>query len=171
MMPDVPSWTDNWLWSLPLISLTVVMHGFGLILIRHVTVMLRRACGRTPFPANFGFTVSAAVLMLTTLHGGESAVWALAYMCLGALVDFKTAMLYSLNAMTTYGHANISLAGHWQLMGALEALDGMILFGLTTAFLFSIVQPLLSLSSFLPARSRSHRRDRVTHSAESTSAD
>ena len=49
-------------------------------------------------------------------------------------------MLYSLNAMTSYGHENVNLAQHWQMMGALEALDGWILFGLTTAFLFTVMQ-------------------------------
>jgi hypothetical protein len=57
---------------------------------------------------------------------------------LGALSDKKTAMLYSLGAMTTYGHANIHLNPRWELLGAMEALQGMLLFGLTTAFLFSI---------------------------------
>jgi hypothetical protein len=42
--------------------------------------------------------------------------------------------------MTSYGHATLFLAPHWQMMGALEALNGMMLFGLTTAFLFSVVQ-------------------------------
>ncbi len=42
--------------------------------------------------------------------------------------------------MTSYGHANIYLEPDWQLMGALEALNGMMLFGLTTAFLFSVLQ-------------------------------
>jgi hypothetical protein len=49
-------------------------------------------------------------------------------------------MLYSLNAMTTYGHVEIFLAQHRRLMGALEALNGMMLFGLTTAFLFGVLQ-------------------------------
>ncbi len=49
-------------------------------------------------------------------------------------------MLYSLSAMTTYGHANLFLKTRWQLMGALEALNGMLSFGLTTAFLFAIIQ-------------------------------
>jgi hypothetical protein len=42
--------------------------------------------------------------------------------------------------MTTYGHESISLERHWQMMGALEALNGMLLFGLTTAFLFAMIQ-------------------------------
>ncbi len=67
-------------------------------------------------------------------------VWAAAYRLLGASTDNKSAMLYSLNALTSYGHEELHLAPHWKLMGALEALNGWILFGLTTAFLFTVVQ-------------------------------
>jgi hypothetical protein len=66
--------------------------------------------------------------------------WAAAYQLLGALPYRQSAMLYSMNAMTSYGHVNPYLAPRWQMMGALEALNGWILFGLTTAFLFAIVQ-------------------------------
>jgi len=58
----------------------------------------------------------------------------------GALSEMKGAILYSLNAMTSYGHANLDLAPQWRLLGALEALNGWILFGLTTAFLFTVLQ-------------------------------
>jgi len=54
--------------------------------------------------------------------------------------DGKAAILYSLSAMTSYGHANLSLESDWQLMGAVEALNGLLLFGLTTAFLFGMIQ-------------------------------
>jgi hypothetical protein len=73
-------------------------------------------------------------LLATILHGTEVALWAGAYRFLGALPDNRSAMLYSLGAMTSYGHANLFLKAQWQLMGALEALNGMLLFGLTTAF-------------------------------------
>ena len=69
-----------------------------------------------------------------------SAVWAAAYRIIGAIADNKSAMLYSLSALTTYGNANISLESQWRMMGALEALNGMLLFGLTTAFLFAMIQ-------------------------------
>jgi hypothetical protein len=49
--------------------------------------------------------------------------------------------------MTSYGHESIDLPSRWQLMGGLEALNGWILFGLSTAFLFRIIQrasPLVS---------------------------
>jgi hypothetical protein len=44
-------------------------------------------------------------------------------------------------------HANLFLEEQWQLMGALEALNGMLLFGLTTAFLFAMIQKVWPLGS------------------------
>lgn len=88
----------------------------------------------------FAMVMGAAVLLITALHGIEATAWAGAFRILGALPDSKSAMLYSIGAMTTYGHANIFLEPHWQMMGALEALNGMLLFGLTTAFLFATIQ-------------------------------
>jgi hypothetical protein len=49
-------------------------------------------------------------------------------------------MLYSLGAMTTYGHQNLYLQEHWRLIGPIEALNGSLLVGLTTAFLFWLIQ-------------------------------
>ena len=48
-------------------------------------------------------------------------------------------MLYSLSAMTSYGHADVYLEDRWQLLGAIEAVNGLILFGLTTAFLYAAI--------------------------------
>jgi hypothetical protein len=56
------------------------------------------------------------------------------------VTDDKSAMLNSLEAITTYGHNDLYLADHWRLMGALEALNGMLLFGLMTAFLYGLIQ-------------------------------
>ncbi|WP_245632471.1 hypothetical protein [Edaphobacter aggregans] len=56
-------------------------------------------------------------------------------------------MLYSLNAITSYGHANLQLEDRWHLMGAMESLNGWLLFGLSTAFLFAMMQRLSSLDS------------------------
>jgi hypothetical protein len=41
--------------------------------------------------------------------------------------------------MTSYGHENLFLEHRWQLMGAIEALNGSLLFGLTAAFLFGMI--------------------------------
>jgi hypothetical protein len=55
-----------------------------------------------------------------------------------------TRLFVSVPPMTSYGHTNLDLEAHWQLMGAIEALNGWLLFGLTTAFLFGMIERVLS---------------------------
>ena len=97
--------------------------------------------------AKFSVVMGITALLATLLHGVEAAIWAAAYRLLGALPGGKSAMLYSLSAITSYGHAQLFLKEEWQLMGALEALNGVLLFGLTTAFLFAMIQKVWPLGS------------------------
>jgi hypothetical protein len=134
------SWSTDWAWGLPLIVLTVVFHAYGLGLIGNVVRPILSGTGRLHRRPASMFVMGGTALSATVLHGLEGVIWAGAYRLLGALQDNKSAMLYSLSALTSYGHANIDLASSWQMMGALEALNGWILFGLTTAFLFDVMQ-------------------------------
>jgi len=135
------AWDGNWAWSLPLIVVTVIVHVLSMV---YITGDIIRAAHHVTRRHNmFSLLIGAATLLAIALHALEAGIWAGVYVALGALPDGKSAVLYSLNAMTSYGHETIRLAQHWQLMGALEALNGMILFGLTTAFLYGMIRTLL----------------------------
>jgi hypothetical protein len=105
--------------------------------------MIARCHPKVTFVLATGLTTLSA----TCLHGIEAAIWAAVYRLLGTLPNFRSSALFSLNAMTSYGHTNLALDGNWQLMGALEALNGWLLFGLTTAFIFAVIQKLWSLDN------------------------
>ncbi len=135
------AWSNSWAWGLPLIVLTVLVHAFGLVEIRDRVVLELPVILRARRSSMvLAVLMVVSVLLLTVLHAVEAFAWAGAYVALGARPDFATAMLYSLSAMTSYGHANLFLAKEWQLMGAIEALNGMLLFGLSTAFLFAVLR-------------------------------
>ena len=137
---NVVPWSADWLWSLPLSAVTVVLHVVGLFIIRQrFDRVLIHASQRRMRVTALVFLAGTTV-SVTLLHGLESAIWAFGFRWLHALPDKKSAMLYSLSAMTTFGHSGSTLEPHWQLMGALEALNGLILFGLSTAFLYGILQ-------------------------------
>jgi len=142
MGPETLSnWGMDWAWGLPLIVLTVVFHAFGLGFINKRIAFTLGGSGWLRNQSTVAiFVMGGTALWATLLHGFECALWAGAFRFLAALPDNRTAMLYSLSAMTSYGHENFELARDWQLMGALEALNGWILFGLTAAFLFTIMQ-------------------------------
>ena len=136
------NWAFDWFWGLPLIVLNVLIHiklrTLGLI-DKQVTSTLssERRPGKLSVAAIFA--VGEAVLSVTILHALEGSIFgAGAYRILGALQDNKSAMLYSLNAMTSYGHENLHLLSRWELMGALESLNGWILFWSHDSISFSL---------------------------------
>jgi hypothetical protein len=142
---DATAWDGNWAWSLPLILITVIFHVIALVFVNERVISAKQFVARQrSFLLGLSMILGAATLVAIILHAVEAAIWASVYRALGALPDSKSALLYSLGAMTTYGHEPFDLATHWQLMGALEALNGMILFGLTTAFLYGMIRELLA---------------------------
>ena len=134
-------WSANWAWGIPLILLTVVAHvlSLGTANERAVRFFTCQWKNRSPMGA-FVMVISAVTLWATVMHAAEAALWAVFYLLLGARPDYASSMLYSLGALTTYGHSGLYLEEGWQLMGAIEALSGWLLFGLTTAFLFGLIQ-------------------------------
>src|SRR5262245_15669349 len=89
--------------------------------------------------------IGAVGLLLAALHGVEAALWAVACWWLGALNSPTDAILYSVDSMSTRGASGLTLEHHWQLMGALEAMNGMLLFGISTAYIFAMMQAYWSL--------------------------
>ena len=135
------SWMADWFWAAPLVVLTVLAHSLALFAIRRrIVAVLSRYYDPRAFRLEFAVVMAITLLLVMALHASEAAVWAAVYVTIGALPEFGLAMLYSLEAMTTYGHTEISLEPRWQMMGAVEALNGLMLFGLTTAFLLWILQ-------------------------------
>ena len=141
MNPLESTWAMDWGWSLPLILVNVLMHVCGLTMIHDVVVgRLQDRSDRRIFLVKFTGITGIAVVLMIVLHWLEAVTWALAYRLLEALPDIKTAMLFSLGAMTGFGASNVSLPPHWHMMGVLQSLAGLLLFGLTTAFMFAMIQ-------------------------------
>ena len=144
-------WTNDWLCGVPLIVVNSVIHVAGLGLINRLVGLFKMTSDRSGAARPIA-VVSAVALLATLLHGFEASIWAAVYVLLGAIPDFRDAMLFSLNAITTYGHDTVSLGKTWRLMGALEALNGLLMFGLTTAFMFFLMHHLWpALSTAAPS--------------------
>jgi hypothetical protein len=134
-------WTSDWIWSLALILFTMILHVLVLARVFRLVVGAydtAKASARGA-PIRASILVMAFILSAIILHTLEAACWGITFRLLGALPDARLAMLYSLNAMTTFGHVTFDLANQWKLMGALEALNGILLFGLSTAFMFALL--------------------------------
>ena len=83
------------------------------------------------------------VLLLLTLHLLEVVSWAIAYWMLPGVDQIETpeqAIYYSTVTFTTLGYGDIVLNSPWRMLGAVQSAVGMLIFGWSTALLFSVVQ-------------------------------
>lgn len=134
----------GWTYALVVIVLTIAIHTTGLVSIGLIRPRVRSLLlKKDPTTWRWGIFltchIAAAGLALVALHAAESALWAVAYLRAGAVGSLNDALLYSLSAMTGSG-TSVALAYRWQMMAALEALNGIILFGMSTALIVGIIQ-------------------------------
>ena len=139
---DLPSW----ILGLSLIVVTVAIHTTGVVLMAfgletriRVRIDKHKHDRRRAVPTVIGH-IGAVALILAALHGLEGVLWASAYRWLGALDSFTDASVYSLATMTTSGIAGLTLPPRYQMISTLEAVNGALLFGISTAFLFAVMQ-------------------------------
>ena len=83
-----------------------------------------------------------AILMLVLMLGNivQVAFWALLYRALGAFENFETAMYFSGVTFTSLGYGDVVLDGRMRLLGPLQAANGLMMFGITTAVFIAAVQ-------------------------------
>ena len=86
--------------------------------------------------------VTAATLLALAGHLAEIALWAFVLDMSGAVPDIGSAIYSSAGSYTTSG-SDIVLPPQWRLLGPFAAVDGMLLFGVSTAFIFAVVNRLI----------------------------
>jgi len=152
---DLASWSVG----LALIVLTIAIHttavvvmAFGLETRIRVRADKHKAERLRAVPTTIGH-ISAVALILAALHGLEGLLWALAYWGLGALDSVTNASVYALATMTTFEIPGLTVPARFQMLSALQAVNGVLLFGISTAFLFAVIQ--------VQWRGLSHRHETV----------
>ena len=84
-------------------------------------------------------------------HIIEIMLWAAVYRLAGELRSFEEAAYFSAITFATIGYGDVTLSSEWRLASAIEGVNGILLFGWTTAFLFKISE-LLWFSPGVPHR-------------------
>jgi hypothetical protein len=119
---------------------TLFIHGFfGRTMATLVARAFRRGLGGIHFRTD-GLVIALAAMIMLTAHLLEVILWAAVTMLSGEIHGFVPALYYSAGNYTTLGSGEVVTSIRWRLMGPLEALDGMLLMGVSTALLFAIIQ-------------------------------
>jgi hypothetical protein len=123
---------------------SLLSYAVAMSLILHLVVRLTRS-----HFTRQRFWRGVAVMMLVTLitaaaHLVQIGLWALALMLCGLFSDFETAFYLSAENYTALGYGDILLPERWRLLGPLEAINGLLFFGLSTAVLFAVLSHLIT---------------------------
>jgi len=125
-----------------LIVLTITIHaGFMAFAIR----VLRQSRDWFSRPPYFGKSMVALGSVSLWLLLGMTVtvwIWAIYFYATGALKDMETSVYFALVSFTTLGFGDIILVKEHRLLSGLLAANGLIHFGLTTAFLIEYMQRL-----------------------------
>ncbi len=86
------------------------------------------------------------VISLVTLFLGnllQIALWAALFLFFNEFSSFSTAFYHSTVNFATLGYGDMVMSEKYRLLGALEAANGVLMFGLTTGFLYTVLSDMM----------------------------
>ncbi len=126
-----------------MLGLTTVVHVAGVVLlIKGYHRWMRIPHRRT----SYGHAVTVLVglvLGILLLHTVEIWAWALLYLGLGEFAGLEAALYFSTVTFTTLGYGDITLGERWRILSSIEAVNGLLLFGISTALLVAAIRKCL----------------------------
>ncbi len=127
-----------------MIGITVGMHAMALdFIIRHAN-RIENFLYHFVTPLWRPMTAGVIVVSVFSVHVVQIWLWAFLYLYLGCapLENFSDALYFATVTYTTLGYGDITLEPSFRMLSAVEAANGLILFGWTTAFIFEVISQL-----------------------------
>jgi len=105
------------------------------------------------------YVISIIMLMLFVGHLVQVAIWALLFMFLGEFEVFDVAFYHSMVNFASLGYGDIVMSDRWRLLGAIEASNGVLMFGLSAGTLLSVMGRLLEVYKPLKNHQKSSKKN------------
>ncbi len=87
------------------------------------------------------------IVMIAMMLGNfvQIVIWGALFICLGEFSELYEAVYHSAVNFTSLGYGDVVMSTRWKLMGPLEAANGVLMFGMTSAALMVILQQLIKV--------------------------
>ena len=124
-------------------GLVTVSVGLHAVVLDNVALRLRRITARQrarPTGLRRFYALMAGAVAAFLSHVVQIWIWAVVYRLAGEFDTMQTALYFSTSSFTTVGYGDVTASPDWRLLGSFESAAGMLLFGLSTAFLFEVMR-------------------------------
>ena len=127
-----------------LVSINVSIHASGMVALSQWIIRMRPWIEK-----KFGAWDEIGLLIrifavIVSLHLAQICAWAVFYTVWGGIGDFETALYFSITSYTTIGYGDVVLPPRWRLLGGIEGVTGVLMFGWSTGAIFAVAARLFA---------------------------
>ena len=122
-----------------IVSVCLMIHLTGILLMAEWLFQWRDAIQRAPTRKLFALLIVTLCGGILLLHLIQTALWAVYYYTQSLFSDFETSLYFSMVSFTTLGYGDVLLPKRWRLLGVIEGFSGVLLCGISTAFIFAVI--------------------------------
>jgi len=125
----------------------IAIHAVTMVVILRSRGMVHANVPARPTLRLIGIMI-ATVSILMAAHLLEITVWSLAYQFVGAAPDGSDPLYFAFVNYTTLGYGDVLPVARWRLLGPMAAMNGVLLFGWSTAVIFQVLWTTISREDF-----------------------
>ena len=124
-------------------AVNIALHALAMTIL---VVVARNASARSTSqaPKHLVLLMIPTVLVLMITHAAEVVVWALAYSMVEATPPGADRVYFAFVNYTTLGYGDVVPVPRWNLLGPMTAMNGVLLFGWSTAVIFEVLRRALA---------------------------
>jgi hypothetical protein len=135
--------TENLILGCATISVNMTVQCIVLAILLRTLVALKRKQIIKPTFVCISTLLSAVLLVILAGNLLQMTLWAGLFFAYNEFADFATAFYHSVVNFSTLGYGDMVMSQKRRLLGGLEAANGVLMFGLTTSFLYSVLSRLV----------------------------
>ena len=122
-----------------------MVHVAGIMVMAEWLLERRDYFERNATKTHFAVLIFLLFCGVVLLHLVQTGLWAVFYYLQGLFSDLETSLYFSMVSFSTIGYGDVLLPSRWRLLGVVEGFAGVILVGISTAFIFAVVNAFLQL--------------------------
>lgn len=122
-----------------IVSVSLVIHMAGILLMAEWLLHQREELEQRISKRRFTVLMIMLFAGILLLHVIQTSLWAVFYYTQELFSDFETSLYFSMVSFTTIGYGDVLLPRNWRLLGVIEGFSGVLLCGVSTAFIFAVV--------------------------------
>jgi voltage-gated potassium channel len=122
-----------------IVSVCLVIHVVGILLLAEWLLRKRDDLERNASTRRVAVLIVMLFAAIMFLHLIQTSLWAVFFYTQNLFSDFETSLYFSMVSFATIGYGDVLLPRRWRLLGVVEGFSGVLLSGISTAFMFAVI--------------------------------